>query len=306
MTGHRGFGFVVAGLAVALLLAVAPEGCTVYLPLVFQVPTATLTATQTVTPTPTRTPTPTGAATPTATCTATPTATATRTPTQTVTPTATTSPTATPTATPPAPVPVRTPKVGDLFWTWAGWTETYQVWINNLEFVCGQWICPDDDHNHRFNTTWTYVGEGRGTTTFTFPFPAKDIVVSFGGRTRFAIDALVALIGDKTAGYGYTADGATAVLWMDTGNVGYDSLAPFDYPLGPLSAPCGLAGPAPDNNYTLTGVDCAGLIVRFVSLPYEQVAQNHLNPGEHPYSLTGITVVSRPLHELPSDAIICP
>ena len=51
MNGHRIPNLILAGLAAMLLLAVAPERCTVYVPFVSREPTATPTATQTVTPT---------------------------------------------------------------------------------------------------------------------------------------------------------------------------------------------------------------------------------------------------------------
>jgi hypothetical protein len=129
-------------------------------------------------------------------------------------------------------MPPHTPNVGDPFWWCGGRSSTYQVWVNNLEMMCGAWICPDDNHNHLYNPSWVYIGEARGTATFSFPIEARDIMITWGEGDRFAFDALLGLVHGKQAAFGYTTEGIQSTHWFDGSNITGMTLVQHDYPYG--------------------------------------------------------------------------
>ena len=79
----------------------------------------------------------------------------------------------------------------------------------------------------------------------------------------------------------------------------------YDYPYGPLPAPCGIVGPGPDNDYNVTGYG-GGLLLRFVDKPYNELVQNNLSPHLNSYLLDGIIVVAKPLGAVTPQDTACP
>ena len=235
-----------------------------------------------------------------------PTATATVLPSPTITLTLTS--TIVPSPTNATPIPPYAPKTGDLFWWWGGNSNSYQVWINNLkDEMCAAWVCPDDNHNDLYNPGWVYIGQSRVTATFTFPFPAKDIIITWGTGERFAFDSLIGIINGQQAAYGYTIEGVQSSHWFDGSNIQAASVIKYDFGRGPLPSPCRIAGPKPDNNYNITGYG-GGILTRFLDKPYDQLwrDRDQIHPHQQAYSLTGITVVAKPVSDLTSNDIICP
>jgi hypothetical protein len=206
------------------------------------------------------------------------------------------------------PIPPYQPNIGDPFYWWGGTSNTYQVWISNLqEEMCGAWVCPDDNHNHLYNPTWVYVGQSRGTATFIFPFQAKDIMITWGEGDRFAFDSLIGNINGQPVAYGYTVEGIQSSHWFDSSNIQASTLIKYDFGFGPLPSPCGIVGPLPDNNYNITGYG-GGILSRFLNKPYEQLWEERelIHVHQQAYSLNGITIIAKPLDTLISTDIICP
>jgi hypothetical protein len=205
-------------------------------------------------------------------------------------------------------IPPNQPNIGDPFWLWGGNSDTYQVWINNLKLMCGQWICPNDNSNHLYNKGWVYVGQANGNATFTFPFPAKDIVISLGTGKMFAFDALLGKVGDETVGYGFTLDGDPSATWMDgSDTISMKTLITFDFPNCTLLKPSGMVGITADHNYNISE-NRGGILFRFIDTPCKKLLlmQRPVDVGDSSYLVNGLSVFAKPTSQLDSTDIISP
>jgi hypothetical protein len=210
----------------------------------------------------------------------------------------------------PDPIPPQ-PNRGDIFYVWGGDSDTYQVWINNLEQKCKEWVCPNNNSNYLFNNSWVYAGQAKGNATFHFPFPARDIVISWGNKGAFAFDSIFAIVGDQTIGYGYTLGGEPSVTWMDSGHFLMSTLKTFDYPNCRSITPCGILGQETDNNYSITGSDGSGILFRFIGkscaeLDQIRLAQTSVDVGAQAYQINGITIIAKPISQLGPKDVVCP
>ncbi len=226
-------------------------------------------------------------------------------------------PTATPMPT-PLPTPQAMPQVGTPFAAW-GWPGSYQVWVNSLELItvgdCRCYTCPGDDHNHRYTDTWVYIGEGLGTKTFHFPAEFADVVITWGGDTSWAIDAIIGhTVDDLDVGYGYTADGQATASYMDTSAISFATIVYYESLHQPMPEPCGLVGRHPDSSYSVTGVgggpNQGGVLFRMLRLPWDELWASSDYPdlaiGDFVYTLTSITLHIRSASELGPNDVICP
>jgi len=209
---------------------------------------------------------------------------------------------------PPTPTPTRTPKshipADGTEWVYVGWNGTYQVWACNLELVqvgnCRSYTCPG-----AFPTNFTfqsdkcvYIGEANKTMGFEFPGAYTDLVITWGSKPRFCIDAIAArTLNSGWVWYGYVADGKRTKTWADTSNIDYRAIAEHEHrtqDTEPLDRDVEIVGP-PDDDCSRT-FGQGFILLRFLRLPFYELLDRSsrgglsISQGDFPYLITGVKI----------------